>query len=135
MALIHRLEKFNYTIRLFDTRLPDGMDTVFNLHCVNNLEEIILQSDWIIIIHEKSIINEYCPDYSSLVINEMCSDSTICKIKAGSHIVYINLVEDLPAGFIPLNSAILSGKVHNAHVLFRKTCCRISGKYKVKQRL
>ncbi|CAH8552685.1 unnamed protein product [Heterobilharzia americana] len=82
LGVIRRLEKFNYTIRVFDIHLPDGMETALDLKCTESLEEIVSQSDWIIIINETSTIsNQYHQGYSSLTMDKIFNDKIVTEIK------------------------------------------------------
>ncbi|KAK4470306.1 hypothetical protein MN116_005873, partial [Schistosoma mekongi] len=82
LAIIRQLEKFNYTIRVYDKYLPDGIDTALHLHYTNNYEEIIHESDWIIFIQETIVFKDVklCSkknDYSSLMVNELFNNENM----------------------------------------------------------
>ncbi|KAH8870660.1 C-terminal-binding protein [Schistosoma japonicum] len=139
LAIIRQLEKFNYTIRVFDKYLPDGIDTVLNLHYTHNYEEIIHESDWIIFIQETSVFKDIklCSkrnDYFSLVINDLFNkDCMKSRMKMGFHIIYISMTEDSAQELITLNTAAQSGYVADIYALLRKPCDKLANELNIQR--
>ncbi|VDP49853.1 unnamed protein product [Schistosoma mattheei] len=138
LTIIRQLEKFNYNIRVFDKYLPDGIDTVLNLNYINNHEEILHESDWIIFIQEASILKDLklfgkSDIYSPLTVNEIFNENIKAKIKSGCHILYINLVDDYPHEVITLNTLAHSGHVADIYVLLRKPCEKLTNEFNIQQ--
>ncbi|CAH8514639.1 unnamed protein product [Schistosoma turkestanicum] len=139
LTVIRQLEKFNYTIRVFDKYLPDGIDTVLNLNYTSNSEEIINKSDWIIFIQEASIMKNvklvenndiYCP---MTTVNEIFNGNIKTKVKTGCHILYINLVDEYPHELITLNHIVHSGYVADIYVLLKKSCEKLAVEFNIQR--